>query len=71
MKDKVCFKFKTKISVANTNGKSLKTVIPKEIVDLFKLKPKTFIEWIIEISPNNEIKVCIKPVREDSNENIS
>lgn len=53
------FNYKSKIGYANTETKSLKVGIPKEIVKILEVAPGDFMDWEVDVE-NNEIKVTVK-----------
>jgi len=56
-------RFTTKVTKANTNTKTLRTSIPKQIVQLLDLKERDYIEWLISFE-NGKVSVCISKKRD-------
>lgn len=52
----------TSINRANTRNQSLRTTIPKSIVNQFGLSYKDKLEWIIK-AENNQLVIQVKPVK--------
>jgi len=51
-------KFTTKVTKANTSSQTLRTSIPKPIVQLMDLREKDFLEWSVSFE-NERILICI------------
>ena len=54
-------KFETKLGKAGSHGDSMKTTVPKKIMELLELEVGTKIVWTVETLGKEEIKVCISP----------
>ena len=60
-KPKICLFYKTKISKANTNSNSLRTIIPKEIVNILKIKENDYLKWeVLYCGEKSEIVIIVK-----------
>ena len=55
----IMFKFLTKVNKANSKSKTLRTSIPKEIVNSLELSHGDDLIWNIEVVNNNEFKIVI------------
>lgn len=53
---------RTKLSPANSDGHSLRTYVPKAIVDHYGLKKGDELEWNITAS-GSKIEIYIKPIK--------
>ena len=56
-------KFVTKVTKANTNSQTLKTSIPKPIVQLLNLKERDYLEWAVSFD-NGRILICVSKQKE-------
>lgn len=53
------FKFLTKVNRANNNAKTLRTSIPKEIVNSLELSHGDDLVWNVEVVNNEELKIFV------------
>lgn len=56
------FKYNSKINPANTNSTSLRTGIPKEIVQILKVKSGDSIEWNVDVTEGKVTVITSKKV---------
>lgn len=54
------FKFKSKIGFANPKSKSLKVGLPKQIAEFLEVTPGDSMEWNVETTEDNEIRIVVK-----------
>lgn len=55
----IMFKFKSKIGYANPKSKSLKVGLPKQIAEFLEVGPGDSMEWSVETTDENEIKIVV------------
>lgn len=53
------FKYNTKVNPANPNSKSLRTTVPKEIVEILDLSQGDTVQWNVDIESKDEIKIIV------------
>ena len=58
------FKFITKVNRANNNAKTLRTSIPKEIVNSLELSHGDDLVWNVEAVNSNELKIFVSKKEE-------
>ena len=59
----IMFKFLTKVNKANNNAKTIRTTIPKEIVNSLELEPGDDLVWNVEVV-NEELKIFVSKKEE-------
>lgn len=55
----IMFKYNTKVNPANPNSKSLRTTVPKEIVEILDLSQGDTVQWNVDIESKDEIKIIV------------
>jgi antitoxin component of MazEF toxin-antitoxin module len=56
----IMFKYNTKATNAHPNSKSLRSTIPKEIVELLDLHHGDTVQWNVDVISNDEFKIIVK-----------
>lgn len=54
------FEYETKITSARSNSKSVRTTVPKEVVQFMNLSKGDNIKWIVEITGNKVVISIVK-----------
>lgn len=52
------FEYNTKITLARSNSKSVRTTIPHEVVKFLDLSEGDNLKWIVDVNSEN-IKTCV------------
>lgn len=53
------FKYNTKVNPANPNSKSLRTTVPKEIVELLEIQQGDTIQWNVEVVDQSGYNIIV------------
>ena len=61
----IMFKYNTKVNPANPNSKSLRTTVPKEIVEILDLTQGDTVQWQVDVISNDEFKIIVTKKKED------
>ncbi len=54
------FKYQTKLASARSNSKSMRTTVPKEVVQFLNLSKGDNIQWIVDITADKEVSTTVK-----------
>lgn len=54
------FEYKTKITSARPNSKSVRTTVPKEVVQFLNLSEGNNIKWIVEVTNDKVVTTIVK-----------
>lgn len=61
----IMFKYNTKVNPANPNSKSLRTTVPKEIVEILNLEQGDTVQWQVDVESKDEFKIIVTKKKED------
>ena len=54
------FEYDTKITSARPNSKSVRTTVPKEVVQFMNLSEGNIIKWVVELTDDKIITTIVK-----------
>lgn len=54
------FEYETKITSARPNSKSVRTTVPKEVVQFMNLSEGNNIKWVVELTDDKIITTIVK-----------
>ena len=58
------FRYNTKVNPANPNSKSLRTTVPKEIVEILDLEQGDTVQWQVDVINNSEFNIIVTKKKE-------
>ena len=60
----IMFRYNTKVNPANPNSKSLRTTVPKEIVEILDLEQGDTVQWQVDVINNSEFNIIVTKKKE-------